>query len=86
MTVLVPLIVPSIASAAVLAGFSAWGELMFASTFLTDQGKWPASVQLEQLVSNPEATIPIVMAVLDSLQPSSHRVLSSSSNAESSPV
>jgi multiple sugar transport system permease protein len=63
MTVLVPLIVPSIASAAVLAGFSAWGELMFASTFLTDQGKWPASVQLEQLVSNPEATIPIVMAV-----------------------
>jgi multiple sugar transport system permease protein len=63
MTVLVPLILPSIASAAVLAGFSAWGELMFASTFLTDQSKWPASVQLEQLVSNPAASIPIIMAV-----------------------
>jgi multiple sugar transport system permease protein len=63
MTVLVPLILPSIASAAVLAGFSAWGELMFASTFLTDQGKWPASVQLEQLVSNPAANIPIISAV-----------------------
>jgi len=63
MTVLVPLILPSIASAAVLAGFSAWGELMFASTFITDQGRWPASVQLEQLVSNPEANIPIITAV-----------------------
>jgi multiple sugar transport system permease protein len=63
MTVLFPLIVPSIASAAVLAGFSAWAELMFASTFLTSQNKWPASVQLAALVSNPIANIPVIMTV-----------------------
>jgi multiple sugar transport system permease protein len=63
MTVIVPLVFPSIASAAVLSFFSAWGELMFASTFLTSQGKWPASVQLSLLVNDPVANMPVIMAV-----------------------
>jgi multiple sugar transport system permease protein len=63
MTIIVPLVLPSIASAAILAAFSGWAELMFASTFLTDQSKWPASVQLEALVSSPAANIPVIMAV-----------------------
>ena len=62
-TVIVPLVIPSIASAAVLAFFSAWNELMFASTFLTDQSKWPASVQLAQLADNPIASTPVIMFV-----------------------
>jgi multiple sugar transport system permease protein len=63
MTIIVPLVLPSIASAAVLAAFSGWSELMFASTFLTSQSKWPASVQLEALVSSPAGSIPVIMAV-----------------------
>jgi multiple sugar transport system permease protein len=61
--VITPLILPSIAAAAVLAFFSAWAELMFATTFITSQDKWPASVQLSALVGNPVANFPIIMAV-----------------------
>lgn len=62
-TMIIPLVVPSIASAAVLAFFSGWNELMYASTFVTNQSKWPASVELAGLVNNPVANMPVIMAV-----------------------
>lgn len=62
-TVLVPLVLPSIASAAILAFFAGWSEFMFAATFLTSRGKWPASVQLSVLVTQPGVSMPVVMAV-----------------------
>lgn len=61
--VILPLILPSIAAAAVLAFFAGWGELMYATTFITDQAAWPASVGLSVLVEQPAASMPAVMAV-----------------------
>jgi len=62
-SIIVPLVIPSVASAAVLSFFSGWNELMYASTFLTNQSKWPASVELAGLVNNPVANMPVIMAV-----------------------
>ena len=62
-TVLVPLVLPSIASAAVLAFFLAWGELMFAATYLSTQSSWPAAVWLSVLTTDPAVGLPAVMAV-----------------------
>lgn len=61
--VILPLILPSIAAAAVLAFFAGWGELMYATTFITDQSEWPAPVGLSVLVSQPGVSMPAVMAV-----------------------
>ncbi|WP_120003728.1 carbohydrate ABC transporter permease [Nesterenkonia muleiensis] len=61
--VILPLILPSIAAAAVLAFFAGWGELMYATTFITDRAEWPASVGLSVLVSQPGVSMPAVMAV-----------------------
>jgi multiple sugar transport system permease protein len=61
--VLVPLVLPSIASAAVLAFFVAWGELMFAATYINTQSLWPASVWLSALTTDPAVGLPAVMTV-----------------------
>jgi multiple sugar transport system permease protein len=61
LTVILPLVFPSVVAAAVLAFFEGWGEVMFASTFLSDPGKFPASVELFNLSASPEASTPIIM-------------------------
>lgn len=63
MDVVLPLVLPSIAAAAVLAFFSAWAEFMFAETFLSDQSKWPVSVGMANFVSQPVISLPGVMGV-----------------------
>jgi multiple sugar transport system permease protein len=62
-TVLVPLVLPSIASAAILAFFVAWGELMFAATYINTQSLWPAAVWLSALTTDPAVGLPAVMTV-----------------------
>lgn len=45
-TIVFPLILPSIAAAAVIAFFDGWNEFLFANTFISDSTLWPASVGL----------------------------------------
>jgi multiple sugar transport system permease protein len=52
-----PLILPSIAAASVLAFFHAWNEYLLASTFIVDADKRPASVGLASLIG--ELTTPL---------------------------
>jgi multiple sugar transport system permease protein len=44
--VVLPLIAPSVAAAAVVMFFDGWNEYLFASTFLRDRPQWSASVGL----------------------------------------
>lgn len=45
-TIVFPLILPSVAAAAVIAFFDGWNEFLFANTFISDSSLWPASVGL----------------------------------------
>jgi multiple sugar transport system permease protein len=45
-TMVIPLIMPNLAAAAVIAFFDGWNEFMFANTFISDSALWPASVGL----------------------------------------
>lgn len=46
----VPLVAPSIAAAAVITFFDGWNEYLFATTFITDRGNWVASTGLASFV------------------------------------
>ncbi|WP_105382997.1 carbohydrate ABC transporter permease [Neorhizobium alkalisoli] len=59
--IILPLIMPSIAAAAVVAFFAGWNEFLFASTFLMDRGNWPASVGLASFVGQYETPMSAVM-------------------------
>jgi multiple sugar transport system permease protein len=48
--VVLPLIAPSVAAAAVICFFDGWNEFLFANTFLRDQALWPASVGLSSFI------------------------------------
>ena len=48
--VILPLITPSLAAAAVITFFDSWNEFLFANTFMTDKEKWPASKGLASFV------------------------------------
>lgn len=61
--VLLPLVLPSIAAAAVLAFFAGWGEFMYAATFVTGREMWPASVGLSVLAEQPSSSMPAIMTV-----------------------
>lgn len=59
--IILPLIMPSIAAAAVVAFFAGWNEFLFASTFLMDRNHWPASVGLASFVGQYETPMSAVM-------------------------
>lgn len=46
----VPLIAPSMAAAAVITFFDGWNEYLFATTFMTDQERWTASTGLASFI------------------------------------
>ncbi|MHB0707217.1 carbohydrate ABC transporter permease [Roseomonas mucosa] len=59
--VLLPLIAPSLAAAAVIAFFAGWNEYLFAATFLRDRGLWPTSVGLASFIGQYETPMSAVM-------------------------
>ncbi|KVK54006.1 sugar ABC transporter [Agrobacterium deltaense] len=59
--IILPLIMPSIAAAAVVSFFAGWNEFLFASTFLMDQTLWPASVGLASFVGQYETPMSAVL-------------------------
>jgi multiple sugar transport system permease protein len=61
-TVVVPIIMPSLAAGAVIAFFHGWNEFMFASTFLQDKAIWPASVGIASFIGDLSAPMDEVMA------------------------
>ncbi|MGM7698607.1 carbohydrate ABC transporter permease [Microbacterium sp. A84] len=48
--VVFPLILPSVAAAAVMSFFDGWNEFLFANTFISDPSLWPASVGLASFI------------------------------------
>lgn len=59
--IVVPLILPSIAAAAVINFFDGWNEFLFANTFISDSAKWPASVGLASFVGQYATPLSSVM-------------------------
>ena len=49
-TMVVPLIAPSIAAAAVITFFEGWNEYLFATTFILDKERWLASTGLASFI------------------------------------
>jgi multiple sugar transport system permease protein len=60
--IILPIIAPSMAAAAVISFFSGWNEYLFAATFLMDRDLWPASVGLASFVGQYETPLSAVMA------------------------
>lgn len=59
--IVLPLILPSIAAAAVINFFDGWNEFLFANTFIRDVDKWPASVGLASLMGQYSTPLSSVM-------------------------
>lgn len=59
--IVLPLIVPSLAAAAVINFFDGWNEFLFANTFIADADKWPASVGLASFVGQYSTPLASVM-------------------------
>ncbi|MFD1714229.1 carbohydrate ABC transporter permease [Amnibacterium flavum] len=59
----VPIILPSIAAAAVIAFFHAWNEYVFAVTFIFNKSLQPASVGLAGFIGEQGTAIQTIMAV-----------------------
>ncbi|WP_293782442.1 carbohydrate ABC transporter permease [uncultured Aeromicrobium sp.] len=59
--IVLPLIVPSIAAAAVINFFDGWNEFLFANTFIADSQKWPASVGLASFIGQYSTPLSSVM-------------------------
>lgn len=59
--IVLPLIAPSLAAAAVIAFFAGWNEYLFASTFLMNRTLWPASVGLASFIGQYETSLSAVM-------------------------
>ncbi|MFV0252982.1 MAG: carbohydrate ABC transporter permease [Beutenbergiaceae bacterium] len=60
--IVMPLILPSLAAAAVINFFDGWNEFLFANTFISDASKWPASVGLASFVGQYSTPLSSVMA------------------------
>ena len=60
--IVVPLVLPSLAAAAVINFFEGWNEFLFANTFVRDQDLWPASVGLAQFMGQYSTPLSTVMA------------------------
>jgi len=59
--IILPIIAPSLAAAAVISFFAGWNEYLFAATFLMDRNLWPASVGLASFVGQYETPLSAVM-------------------------
>lgn len=59
--IILPLIMPSLAAAAVIAFFAGWNEFLFAVTFLHDRTLWPATVGLASFIGQYETPLSAVM-------------------------
>ncbi|MCC6305166.1 MAG: carbohydrate ABC transporter permease [Rhodobacteraceae bacterium] len=59
--VILPLIAPSVAAAAVIGFFAGWNEFLFAVTFLGDPKLWPTSVGLASFIGQYEVPLSAVM-------------------------
>lgn len=59
----VPIILPSVAAAAVIAFFHAWNEYVFAVTFIFNKALQPASVGLAGFIGEQGTAIQTIMAV-----------------------
>lgn len=59
--IVLPLIAPSLAAAAVIAFFAGWNEYLFAATFLMERSQWPASVGLASFIGQYETPLSAVM-------------------------
>lgn len=59
--IVLPIIAPSLAAAAVMAFFAGWNEYLFAATFLMDEELWPASVGLASFIGQYETPMTAVM-------------------------
>jgi multiple sugar transport system permease protein len=55
--IIVPLVMPSLAAAAVITFFDGWNEYLFATTFIEDRASWVASTGLASFVG--EFTTPL---------------------------
>ncbi|WP_294923582.1 carbohydrate ABC transporter permease [uncultured Paracoccus sp.] len=60
--IVLPIIAPSLAAAAVIAFFAGWNEYLFAATFLMDSSLWPASVGLASFIGQYETPLSAVMS------------------------
>ncbi|MFG1610807.1 carbohydrate ABC transporter permease [Actinoplanes sp. NPDC049265] len=60
--IVLPLVAPSLAAAAVLAFFDSWNEYLFATTFMVDEEKWPASKGIASFVGEFVTPLPTVMS------------------------
>jgi multiple sugar transport system permease protein len=60
--IVLPLILPSVAAAAVINFFDGWNEFLFANTFIADAAKWPASVGLVSFIGQYGTPLATVMA------------------------
>nr|WP_315427271.1 carbohydrate ABC transporter permease [uncultured Albidiferax sp.] len=63
LTMVLPLIAPSLAAAAVIAFFHGWNEYVFAQTLISDQGLQTASVGLAGFVGELSTPMHTVMAI-----------------------
>lgn len=59
--IILPIIAPSLAAAAIIAFFAGWNEYLFAATFLMDNTHWPASVGLASFIGQYETPLSAVM-------------------------
>ncbi len=60
-TIVLPLVMPSIAAASVIAFFDGWNEFMFANTFISSSDLWPASVGLSSFLGQFYTPMNVVM-------------------------
>ena len=59
--IVLPIIAPSLAAAAIISFFAGWNEYLFAATFLMDNSLWPASVGLASFIGQYETPMSAVM-------------------------
>ena len=59
--IVLPIIAPSLAAAAVISFFAGWNEYLFAATFLMDKELWPVSVGLASFIGQYETPLSAVM-------------------------
>lgn len=60
--IVLPLVVPSLAAAAVITFFDGWNEYLFASTFLQSQERWTTSVGLASFIGEFVTPLPTVFS------------------------
>jgi multiple sugar transport system permease protein len=61
--VVMPLAVPGIGAAAVIAFFFGWNDFLFANTFMISQNKWTLSKGLDSMIGLYSTPVPLIMAV-----------------------